>query len=542
MKKQMNAALYCRLSRDDNNANAESISIENQRKQLTQYAEERGWRIHDYYVDDGWTGTNFERPDFKRMLEDVNKKLIDCIVVKDLSRFGRNYTMTGYYTDIYLLERGVRFISINDMFDNMNDDNGLSGMYNVMNEFYPKTISRNVRQVIAARASEGKFMNSHPAYGYIKSPEDKHVLIPDKVAAQNVVRMYELFAAGTTGREIANIFNNEGIPSPRAYQYLNLGRKNPNKNEVNVWGGNTIMQMLKNEVYIGHLIQCKRKVLSFKTKKRVLANPADWIRVENTHEPIIDQDLWDRVQEIIKKNAAVRKPKKRPFAVFSGMVFCADCGSAMAASERGSTKINVTYRCGRYTVYGKNICSSHNIRESILQEIVLNDIRKYAQMTSDDMDRLVAQVLAEMSKSENSKAESDEAQLERIYTRIEEIDELVKSLYIDKVKGNVPAKLANTMLTDFENELHGLEQKRDLLQASTREQHDKAGQVLKWTALIKKYANIEEVTRQIAFELVESITVSAYYVKDGQKSQDVTVKYRFVGNLKGTKENDDSAA
>lgn len=542
MKKQMNVALYCRLSRDDKNANSESISIENQRKHLTQYVEERGWRIHDYYIDDGWTGTNFDRPDFKRLLEDIDKNLIDCIVVKDLSRFGRNYTLTGYYTDIYLLEKGIRFISINDMFDNMNDDNGLSGMYNVMNEFYPKTVSKNVRQVVAARASEGKYMNSHAPYGYVKSPEDKHVFIPDKVVAPNVLRMFEMFAAGRTGSEIAQTFNDEGIPSPRAYYYLNRGKPNPKKHEVNVWGSNTIMQMLKNEAYIGNLIQCKRRVLSFKTKKRISTDPSEWIRVDGTHEAIVSNELWTAVQEILKSSARVMTTKKRAIAIFSGLVFCQDCGSSMAASERGSTKKHISYRCGRYTVYGNKVCSTHNIRESLLQKIVLSDIQKYATIASGDQERLIKHILDAMRKGESGEIESSEGMLEKIVARIDEINEIVKSLYKDKVSGEIPAHMANKMLADFSNELSELEKKRETLQKPLQEQRDKKCDVRRWTDLIRKYANINEVTRSIAVELIESITVSAIYEVDGEKTQDVTIKYRFIGNLDELALADDNAA
>ena len=228
--------IYCRLSRDDNNGSLESMSIANQRQMLTDYVKEKGWNLKECYIDDGWTGTNFQRPDFQRMIRDVDAGKITCIITKDLSRLGRNYVQAGYYTEEYFVERGIRFIAINDSIDTMQENNDIAAFHHVLNEFYPKQVSKKVRQVKQAGAHQGKFMNSQAPYGYQKSLQDKHILIVDDDAAQIVRRLFSEYADGDSARMIADRLNAEKVNSPRFYHYAKMGRSNPLSEQKNVWG------------------------------------------------------------------------------------------------------------------------------------------------------------------------------------------------------------------------------------------------------------------------------------------------------------------
>lgn len=253
--------IYLRLSRDDGNSNAESMSIVTQKQMLTDYVKERGWDLTETYIDDGYSGTTFDRPAFQRMLKDIEHGYIDCVITKDLSRLGRNYAKTGYYTEEYFLEHGVRYIAVNDNVDTMKDDNDIAPFKNILNEMYAKDISRKIRSARAVSARQGKFLGSKPPFGYTRCPTDKHKLIIDEKPAQIISRMFDMFASGDSGRHISDVFNNEGILSPRAYYYQQIGRENP-LNESMTWNSNTVMQLLKNPVYIGNMVQGKRRVTS----------------------------------------------------------------------------------------------------------------------------------------------------------------------------------------------------------------------------------------------------------------------------------------
>ena len=356
--------IYCRLSRDDNNGSSESMSIANQRQILVDYVKEKGWKLRECYIDDGYSGTNFDRPDFKRMMHDVETGKIDCIITKDLSRLGRNYVEAGYYTEDYFKDNNIRFIAINDNVDTINEDNDIAAFHHVLNEFYPRQVSKKVRQVKRKSAEKGMFMGSQAPYGYMKSPEDKHKLIIDEEAAVIVRRLFNGFANGESGRMMADHLNDEGINTPRFYHYEKQGKSNPLTEEKNVWGSATIMQLLRNQVYIGNMVQGKRKVTSFKNKKMRQVAPEDWIVVENTNIPIIDRSTWDRVQEILEQHKKIRRTKNNTVGLFSGIVKCSDCGMPLAYmrkklknSEKG------VYRCSRYNNNGSIACSSHYIDE-----------------------------------------------------------------------------------------------------------------------------------------------------------------------------------
>ena len=274
LQKAYDVGVYSRLSRDDNNGSLESMSIANQRQMLMDFVKEKGWNLKEIYIDDGYSGTNFDRPAFKRMIDDIEDGKIDCVITKDLSRLGRNYAKVGYYTEEYFVERGVRFIAINDSFDSLREEeNEIAPFKNVLNEWYPRDISKKVRQVKKAAARQGKFMGSQAPYGYKKSPENKHVLLIDEPAAEIIRYIFTEFVGGDSARMISEKLNQKGVDCPRFYHAKYANGQTPKPTENNNWGSASILLILKNQVYIGNMVQGKKEVISFKTKRRRAVDP-----------------------------------------------------------------------------------------------------------------------------------------------------------------------------------------------------------------------------------------------------------------------------
>lgn len=460
-------------------------SISNQRQILMDYVREKGWTLIDCYVDDGFSGTNFDRPDFKRMIRDAERGRIDCIITKDLSRLGRNYIQTGYYTDEYFVENDIRFIAVNDGIDTMKDNNDIAAFHHVLNEFYPRQVSKKVRQVKKKSAEQGKFMGSQAPYGYKKSPEDKHVLIIDEEAAEIVRKVFFEFADGDTGRQIATRLNAEHIDTPRFYHYAKAGRPNPLSEEKKVWGSNTIMQLLKNQVYIGNMVQGKREVVSFKTKKRRVVDPSEWIVVENPHEPIIDRETWDKVQTRILENGSPKPLKNKSIALFSGIVRCADCGSTLAHMRRKYVAYEKkVYRCSRYNNNGGRACTTHNVDEDTLAAFVLNNIRTHARLAIED-----------------------------------------------KCMGKLPENVFYDLLGKYNQEQADIEKRLPELRAELARVEENTNGIDRWIDMISQYADLKELTRNIVFNLIDNITVSERTKVDGEWVQEINIEYRFIKNL-----------
>lgn len=453
--KQFYVAIYVRLSKDD--GNSESQSIATQKRIILQYAKERGWNIVDIYADDGFTGTNFNRPDFQRMINDIEKGKINCVITKDLSSLGRNSHKTGYYMEEYFPEHNIRYVAINDNYDSYSGDNMYAPFSNVVNELYPKQTSIKTRQAKKSGASKGRFMGSKAPYGYQKSPADKHLLLIDRNASDVVKRIFALYVAGENSCRIAEILNKEKIPNPTAYDCLKSG-KTPPANTL--WGSATISAMLKKQVYIGNMEQCKREVVSIQTKKRGVTDSDEHILVENTHEAIIERDLWNQVQELLRQNYRYRSPKKdqpdeyKQLSLFAGFVRCADCGSNMVASKRGRKgNEKMSYRCSKYTVYGKDSCSSHNIREEILEAIILQDIRHYAKLAAEDEQMLIKHLSKQLCTDTKQDKALTRRKLKETEKRLAEVNLAMKKLFEAQISGKMPETVFYGLLSDYEKEL-----------------------------------------------------------------------------------------
>ena len=390
-------ALYCRLSRDDE-FSGDSVSIQTQKAMLSQYAREQGFSNCEFFVDDGYSGTNYNRPDFQRMLGFVEDGKVAIVCVKDLSRLGRDYLQTGYYTEVIFPEHDTRFIAINDNVDTAKGDNEFAPFKNIINEWYAKDCSRKVRSAFRTKALNGEYTGGYPAYGYRKDPEDRHHLIPDE-HAPIVQRMFQMALEGETCFHIAKALETEQIPTPRAFLMDAYGKYRANERVKHpyAWGKTTVRQILSNPIYLGHLVSQRYQTKSFKDK-RIVPRPEDeWITVENTHEPLVDQSTFDTVQERIK----IKQPAtwENSNNIFRGLLICGGCNTRMVFSARKGRKSKGHFCCNKHRRYGGTECSNHYITLEQITELLLGDICTHASLASADKDKY-AEYLMHLSERE----------------------------------------------------------------------------------------------------------------------------------------------
>mgnify|MGYP005765714763 FL=1 len=536
-EKTYNVGIYCRLSNDDER-DGESVSIENQKLLLQSYVRQMGWNEIDVYIDDGYTGTNFNRPGVQRLIEDAKAKRINLILVKDLSRFGRNYIEIGQYTDYLFPSIGCRFVALNNGVDTESNNGSTDVMcfLNLFNEFYSRDTSKKVKAVKRACAENGKFMGTYPAYGYKRDNEDKHHLVIDEDTAPIVRRIFSMRATGMGFTGIAAQLNEEGIPSPGMLYYQRRGKADPRR--VNhKWVGETVKHLIRNEVYIGNMVQGKTGTVSYKNKKLISKPEDEWIRVEGTHEPIISQEIWDTVQGIDQKRVRKNAASDGIRSVFTGLVYCAECGFKMRnhtekfTYKDGSPGRYSSFICGNYARSGKSACTIHTIYENVLEQIVLEDIREKARFAAHDPEMLAQHILRLKDKEAQSHRTSCEQELKAVKTRLDELERLMQSLYEDKYSGTVPQSVFQTLMRKYETErvekaaaLPELELK---LKAHMENRQD-AG---RWTEIIRQYTEITKLDESMLFALVDRIEVGEAQKVKGVRVRDVKVYYRYVGNV-----------
>ena len=581
IEKTYNVGIYCRLSNDDER-DGESVSIENQKLLLQSYVRQRGWNEIAVYCDDGYSGTNFDRPGVKRLIEDAKAKKINLILVKDLSRFGRNYIEFGQYTDYLFPSLGCRFIALNNGIDTMSDNGSTDVMcfLNLFNEFYSRDTSKKVKAVKRACAESGKFMGTYPAYGYKRDPEDKHHLIIDEETAPTVRRIFAMRAAGTGFRAIAVTLNEEGVLPPGALYYQRKGRSDP-RNVNHKWAETTVKALIRSEVYIGNMVQGKTGTLSYKSRKlinkpeeewirveettvkalirsevyignmvqgktgtlsyksRKLINKPEeeWIRVEGTHEPIISREVWDTVVSIDKKKVRKTPPTDGIRSIFTGLVYCADCGFKMRNHiERFTYKDGTPGRyssfiCGNYARSGKSACTIHSIYENVLEELVLTDIREKARFVECDGERLAEQISRMKEKESRSRVISYEQELKAAAARMTELERLMQNLYEDKCTGTIPQTVFQTLMRKYETERAKKAAAIPELEQKVRAQLENRQDANRWMEVIRRYTEITALDESILFELVDRIEVGEARKVNGQRICDVKVVYRYVGSV-----------
>lgn len=497
-------AVYIRLSREDGDKE-ESDSVGNQRKLLTEYLHKKDELIlYDVYIDDGYTGTNFKRPDFQRMIADIEAGKVNCVIVKDLSRFGRDYIDTGRYLERYFPDLGVRFISVTDGIDSMNQTyDMLLPIKNIFNEQYARDISKKVQAAVKAKQNAGEFIGSFASYGYKKSPADKNKLIVDEYAATVVRRIFSLYIQGYGKQRIAKLLNSEGILCPAEYKKaIGLNYRNPNKlDSTTYWSYSTINSILHREMYTGNMVQ-GTKHQHMRSRQQKVA-PDQWIIVENTHEPIIDKETWEKTQILLTKRT--RKPDLATNKnIFAGFVKCGDCGRAMTKNIRqhaGGSPAYILF-CGTYKRHGKEFCTPHILPMTVLEEIVLNDLNIIVR-SIDNLKELVK----EKHFTDSQAKRNTDTELRKVKAELERVKKLKQSVYEDYKEALISREEFFSYRTDYlkkeelySKQIEALEEKK---QANTAEDVFETP----WVKRLLELRGIESLDREIVADMIHEIRV-----------------------------------
>ncbi len=514
------AGLYFRLSQEDERQ-GESVSIDNQRAILRKYAQEHGFTIYDEYIDDGVSGTTFDRPQVQRLLDDAKTGVINTILVKDLSRFGRNYIEVGQYIDYVFPAFGIRFIAIQDNVDTENRDSGgmeMMPIMNVFNEWHAANTSKKIRAVKRANAKEGIYTAKKASYGYIMGTDKKRAPIIDEEVAPIVRRIFEMYASGKSSIRIAETLNLEGIPSPAKYAYEKFGQKS-NPNTVGLWSPITIREMLNKVIYIGHMQQLRWTSLSYKNHKRFRNDENESMIVYNTHEPIISQELWDRVRARQKSAAQGRKTKVGYTHPLSGFLFCADCKNKMRlrSSIQRNGKRRWSFDCGYHMRYGRAYCFSHVISARVIEEIVLDDIRAMAQRIVLDEEKIKADFIRHNTELADKTILTAKKTIKSKQQRIEELDRLMQVAYEDRVKGRMPEELCMKFIEKYSTEQKTLTEEISLLNEQMNKTETIRQNTDDFIRAIKKYLHAPELTREMCYDLLERVVIGAAPKKDGEE-------------------------
>ena len=513
------AGLYYRKSQEDERQ-GESISIENQRTILRKYAEERGFEIYDEYIDDGVSGTTFDRPEVQRLLDDAKTGVINTIIVKDLSRFGRNYIEVGQYVDYVFPAFGIRFIAIQDNVDTENRDSGAMEMMpimNIFNEWHAANTSKKIRAVLKSNAKDGKYHARKAPYGYVKGDDEKKTPIIDEEAAAVVKRIFEMRASGLSPHKIADTLNEENIPNPSKYsmdKYGIVGRKE----NMGLWSFCAVNSILNNPTYLGHMAQQRWSSISYKNHKRYKKDESEWITVYNTHEPIITQELWDKVREVEKSVAQGRKTKRGYTHPLSGFLYCADCGGKMKMNSiNRNGKVDFNFNCGNHMRIGKAYCFSHFIQAKDIEAIVLNDIREMAQRIVLDEKAIREDFIRHNAELADKAIKSAKKELQVKRKRTEELSRLMQLAYEDRLKGKMPEDICLNFIQRYSEEQKKVNAEIAELEERLTETTNTIQSADEFIRNIKKYLEAPELTREMCYELLDRVVVGGHPKHTGKE-------------------------
>lgn len=516
--------LYKRLSKEDEKA-GESMSIEHQGILLRQYAEEHGFNVVDEYADDGYSGTNFDRPDVQRLLDDAKSGKIDTIIVKDLSRFGRNYIEVGQYIDYIFPAYGIRFIAINDNVDTADRTSTAMDMMpimNVFNEWHAANTSKKIRAIFEANQRSGKYTNWNYPYGYKAGEDESRTAVIDEEAAAVVRRIFDLRLQGNSARTIARILTGDAIPNPATY-YTKLDGGKWNRNCSALWVPKTVRWILSNPTYLGHTIQHKTTRVSYKNHKVVQIPQSEWIINENAHEPIISKEIWDKVQTTYDGKRG-RSDKSNVVHPLSGLVVCPNCGKKL--KFKSAKDVHNCFVCRTYVDLGKKYCTSHHITEQLLEELVLDDIHSLLEEVEIDEAKVKEQFLRERSKHTEQSRYSDEKQLKASKNRLVELDKLIQIAFEERVLGKMPESVCISLCEKYQAEKESVQRTIGEIEKRLAESNKDDEDAEEYIRRLKRYGKGESLTREMCLQLIDYIAVGEKVANNVEREIDIHYKFR----------------
>ncbi len=524
------AALYCRLSHDDE-LSGDSNSIINQKQILSDYAEKHGLNKYKFYVDDGISGTTFDREGFQNMIADIESGKIGTVIVKDMSRFGRDYLKVGYYTEVMFAEHDIHFIAVNDGVDSEREDNDFTPIRNLFNEFYAKDTSKKIRAVWKSKGTAGERIASVPVYGYKKDPNDSKHLIVDEEATPIVQRIFAMCLSGMGPHQIAQKLSSEKVLVP-SHHIKNIGMSNRtdlSKNQYG-WTCTSVAKILERRDYLGHTTNFKYRRKSYKSDKIINLPEDEQMIFENTHEAIISQEDWDAVQKI--REVKRRRNLSGEINKFTGLLYCADCGSRLHYHRNPN---NSYFQCGTYSYHvSKDDCSTHYIRETVIEEIVLNELNKLIRVSQIDEKHLINLVSEHFENDMLKSLAKQKKELITSQKRYDEIDRLFNKLYEDNVTGKLSDERFEKMSCGYETEQAELKTKITFLTSVIHNQKEKSDNANRFISIVKKYIAITELTTEILHEFIDKIIIHAPDTSSGVRIVKVEICYNFVGIVNTT--------
>ncbi len=542
-------ALYERLSRDDEMV-GDSNSIVNQKKMLEDYAKQNGYTNIEHFTDDGYSGGSFDRPDWKRMVAGIEDGSIGTVIVKDMSRIGRDYLQVGFYTEVMFKEKEVHFIAIANGVDNQKRESSeFAPFLNIMNEWYIRDSSRKVTTVLRARGMEGKHTTNNAIYGYRKSEEDKNQWVIDEEAAEVVRRIYRMSLEGKGPYEIARILSEEQIERPSYYlakRGLGTCRSNNNTTTPYVWRGATVSDILSKPEYMGHTVNFRSYKESYKDKRAKKTPKEDWVIFKNTQEAIVSEEMWNKVQ-------GLRKTARRTDTVgeanpFTGLLYCADCGAKMYNHRGGAGRARNwkgelngkrrpdrdEYNCSTYNLsrqsYDKQ-CSQHYIRTEVVRKLVLETIKAVSDYVITNEEEFINRIYSSSRDKQKESIKSLKRKIAQDTKRVNELNMLMKKLYEDNISGKLSDKRFEFMLSEFENEQDTLEISMENAKAEIEKYESDTVRADKFIELVKRYTDFSELTTPMLNEFVEKILVHEADYSSGERVQEVEIYLNFIGKF-----------
>ena len=526
--------MYVRLSRDDERA-GESLSIENQKAILSEYIETQGWTLHDIYVDDGISGTTFERPGVQRLLEDAKQGVINTILVKDMSRFGRNYIMVGQYLDYVFPTFGIRFMALSDNIDTENRDTPAMDMMpitNVFNEWWAATTSKKLRAVRIKNAKEGKNGMSHAPYGYILGTNEKRTLQINPETAPIVRRIFEMRASGMTPRKIADVLNAEKVLTPNDYRIATTGI-NGVRNPSHLWHTTVLRTLLSNQAYIGNLVQHKSTTISYKNHKWQRRPEEEWIVVENAHEAIIPRDLWDKVKEVEQAVGHGKHTARGFMHPLSGLMLCADCGAKMRLGwnttyikRLGRENTYFNFNCGTKSRMGSSACFSHFITVPVLEQIVRQDVAAKAQMIIGREAEFKRRYLEQQAMLDGANQSEVKKELKKAEKRLLELDKLIEAAFEEKVAGKLPESVCVKLIEKYTAEQTALQERTVALTQGLEQAAQAKTDVDEFIRRLELYFNAPTLTREMCLALFDRLVIGGKETVTG-KPQEIHIYYKI---------------